>query len=73
MRLLATTLVLAWLSTLIPVVLGLCGARKTRHAAAAGEPWVWDALDRDARGHDPALPPTHPLARLGRSTTQSAG
>jgi len=68
----ALGLVTAWLSTLIPVVLGLCGARSARHAAQAGEPWVWDALDRDARGHDPALPSSHPLARLRRFPSQSA-
>jgi hypothetical protein len=73
MKIVATSLVVAWLWTLVPVLLGLCGARSRRRQAAAGEPWVWDALDRRALGQDPALPASHPLARLGRSTSQSAG
>ncbi|HET7342013.1 MAG TPA: hypothetical protein VFL90_11155 [Methylomirabilota bacterium] len=74
MKIVATSLVLAWLWTLVPVLLGLCGARSRRHRpAAAAEPWVWDALDRGALGQDPALPASHPLTRLGRPTAPSAG
>jgi hypothetical protein len=74
MKILATGVLLAWLWTLIPVMLGLCGARKRGRdsAEAQSKPWVWD--DRHAAlAHDPSLPDSHPLSRLGRSPSQPVG
>jgi hypothetical protein len=74
MKILATSVILAWLWTVIPAILGLCGARKHRRADV--EPrdngWVWD--DRHAAlTRDPSLPASHPLSRRRHSPSQVVG
>jgi len=46
-------------------VLGRCGRAGVGEHVAVREAWFWEALDRNARFCAvPALPSSHPLARL---------
>jgi hypothetical protein len=52
--------------------LGRCGRPGAGEShVAVGEAWFWESLDRNARFTGvPALPSSHPLARLGRPSSQ---
>ena len=64
--------VAAMIVTALWIVLGavLHGGRELARDTG-GEAWWWESSDRLAR--HPGLPPSHPVARLGRSSSDSIG
>jgi hypothetical protein len=75
MKVVAAVMIVSALWAVLGGVLGGCSSRQVSEdrRAPAGEAWVWESLDRDARlAPSPALPDSHPLARLGRAPSQSA-
>ena len=70
--LLVMVVTIAW--AVLACVLGRCGRPGAGEHLAVHEAWFWEALGRNARFTAvPALPSSHPLARLGSSASSPTG
>lgn len=75
MKLVAVVMIVTALWVVLGAVLSGCSSRRVAGArrAAAGEAWLWESLDGHVQlARSTVLPVSHPLARLGRSPSQSA-
>ena len=70
MKIILLVMVVTVMWAVLACVLGRCGRPGTGEQLAAHEVWFWETLDRNARlTVVPALPSSHPLARLGSSSS----
>ena len=66
MKILLLVMVVSIVWAALACVLGRCGRPGTGEHLAVHEAWFWEALDLNARFTAvPALPSSHPFARLG--------
>ena len=75
MKIFVVVMVVTALWLVLGAVLSGCSSRPVGgdRRGWTGEAWLWESLDRHTRlTCDAALPASHPLARLGRSSSQSA-
>jgi hypothetical protein len=74
-KIIAAIMIVTALWVLLGAILGGCSSRPASgdRRWTAGGAWVWESLDRGARlVPGSGLPASHPLARLGRTPSQSA-
>jgi hypothetical protein len=70
-KILLVVMVVTVVWAVLACVLGRCGRSGAGEHLAVHEAWFWEALDRNSRfAAVPALPSSHPLARLDPSSSQ---